>query len=566
MRRLYVKSDSKWNSLSQVNYVSNESLNVQTVDNGIILPIKKINGVYRGGVCDSDLHFKAGRSAAWCGVKDNYAISKPDGVIKETVLFGGVIMLHFGHMLVDSMTRLWWLTENQYTGLVVFLVEWGDLKPWVYEWFQLLGLDKDRIVFIFPRDKAVCYEKVIIPSESITANGYTEKYLLPAQYMAANALKLVDVKSLPNKIYLTRSHFQGGATTYIANEDYIEKFFLSKGYKCISTEEFSVAEQVAMLANAKAVATNLGTLSHLILFSTQGIKCDIWLRDNYILPVQMAIFQLKNADWRLVDAEMSFLPHTHIQGITLCGPTHCWKEYVREYWRDKVSSELALSDADIADYVKKWAEYFVKYPEVLRQMNLQHFSFFDSAVSVCENFLDVDIRQELSTQIDSYSEIKKKCDMFEKKLQEVRKLLCDDLIDLHGADSASYWLLDSDGVWMKKSANGKEILCLGKDMKYSRIHIPFAYELSQGDVIKFYIAYSMRSGSGIVRLMAVDVFGNYFELSRLRDSEAVAAAHGEVVCPYNRIKALMLTSTDFVGNNSYISFEVISLKAILKGD
>jgi hypothetical protein len=31
MRRLYVKSDSKWNSLSQVNYVSNESLNVQTV-------------------------------------------------------------------------------------------------------------------------------------------------------------------------------------------------------------------------------------------------------------------------------------------------------------------------------------------------------------------------------------------------------------------------------------------------------------------------------------------------------------------------------------------------------
>ena len=561
MKRLYVDKNSSWNSIQGINYIENFNPNVEEINNGIILPIRKINGNYCGGVCDSDFNFYAGRSDSWCGVKNSYIAKKINKTINETILFGGVIMLHFGHMLVDSMTRLWWICEHKYTGKIVFCVEWGEIKPWVYEWFELLGLNKDRIIFIFPNDDVYQFKKIIVPGESVINGKFCNKYILPASLMAKNAVKLIDTTKLPKKIYLTRSQFKGGATTYISNENFMEDFFCSKGYSIIAPEQLSVSAQIALLANAQAVATNLGTLSHMILFSSNGIKCDIWLRDDDIIHKQMAIFQLKKADWRLVDAEMSFLPHTHIQGVTLCGPTLSWIDYINNCW-GTVTDKLVLPDSIVVDYIKKWAQYLIDFPEVINDMKLNQKSYLKTYYAICKNFLAVDVENKIKLEYDFFAKTEQHTKLLEKKLSAIRRMVSNELTELHGENAVSNWILDDGNVWIIDKLKEKKILTTKDYKKFVRINLPLAFEPLQGDEIEYYITYSLKTATGSVRLMLEDSSKNYINITFLGNSESYRTIQGKFVCNNNGFNSLMLTSTDLIGNDSFIGFEVISLNVI----
>ncbi len=61
-KRLYVQDIGSYTDKLSKERFSDKALTVKIVDRGIILPVRKINDVFKGGVCDSDLNFVTGYS------------------------------------------------------------------------------------------------------------------------------------------------------------------------------------------------------------------------------------------------------------------------------------------------------------------------------------------------------------------------------------------------------------------------------------------------------------------------------------------------------------------------
>ena len=129
-KRLFVShaEETKWEGLQENRFLADEP-GVQQIKNGIVLPLKRrdditqtADGIFKGGVCTETFVFVAGlqRDNNKDGVNlsccQGYTVAEDElDERHETVVFGGVLQWHFGNMLVNTTTRLWWYTEHQDT-------------------------------------------------------------------------------------------------------------------------------------------------------------------------------------------------------------------------------------------------------------------------------------------------------------------------------------------------------------------------------------------------------------------------------------------------------------------
>ena len=141
-------------------------------------------------------------------------------------------------------------------------------------------------------------------------------------------------------------------------------------------------------------------------------------------------------------------------------------------------------------------------------------------------------------------------------------MVSNELTELHGENAVSNWILDDGNVWIIDKLKEKKILTTKDYKKFVRINLPLAFEPLQGDEIEYYITYSLKTATGSVRLMLEDSSKNYINITFLGNSESYRTIQGKFVCNNNGFNSLMLTSTDLIGNDSFIGFEVISLNVI----
>lgn len=147
------------------------------------------------------------------------------------------------------------------------------------------------------------------------------------------------------------------------------KFFRKEGYEVISPEQYTVEEQLGFLKDAKEVACIEGTLSHLVLFSSRGIKLTTLSRSHELHPLQLMIDEQKQIKRIAIDPIMSFLPVSLNEGGSYIGPNPNWKQYLadtgkecEEKWQDEVWNE----------WIKVWAKVYSK-PQWFRNIKNQDF-------------------------------------------------------------------------------------------------------------------------------------------------------------------------------------------------
>ena len=355
-KRLFVNNYEQWSNLLTKRFLSDRKLGIMQVENGIILPAKYVGKpASRGGVFENDMTFVAGLlrnkppAAGSFGVKGAYEVEEISNSDEE-VIFGGVLVGLFGHFVLESLGRMWYILQNrQDKRKIVFLNMAGD-QEWFYPFFDLLDIERERIIIL---KQPTQYKKVIVPEESIHSwYDYTQEYLLPYDYIR-NRVKPSNIK----KLYLTRSKIkltERNKGLYLCNEEYFEQFYASKGYTVISPEEFSIEEQISMLAGADELASTMGSLSHLALFCKPGIKFTMLTRvDDDTLYPQCLINEAKDIDWYIVDVSMNLLPLRHRDcGVCLLGETTYWKQYIMEKYNDILQQESWQNK--IKDFVKNW--------------------------------------------------------------------------------------------------------------------------------------------------------------------------------------------------------------------
>lgn len=271
IRNYILKQHRKGNKLKAIKY-----------ENATVLPRKQIGSIPykgRGGVVDS-----AGEFIPESG---DYDIFHPDRVDiplseyaygggyafgnslyrNEDVVYCGGCHLHWGHFLIETVQRCWYVIQGHRELKLVFS-SYEQNKEYTWKenfssFFRLLDIPDERIEVIH---EPTTFRSVIIPEQSmLPGEWWTDEYKSIFNYisMSVDNMKL---KINPyEKIYFSRILF-GAASKREIGEKAIQDSFEKNGFKVLYPEKLRLEEMVYYMHTANTVACISGTITHNILF------------------------------------------------------------------------------------------------------------------------------------------------------------------------------------------------------------------------------------------------------------------------------------------------------------
>ena len=375
-RRFYFNRPEDYEPALLKKHFSDRKLEVKVVEKGIILPARPIEGTrnYEGGVCDKDFKFIAGHHRTkhcWYKLESSYVIDKNEiTYLDEDVIFGGALMGHFGHFILECLTRLWYVLlppphthtlekVSKFNKKILFITtSHGGYKQWFDEFFRLMGIAKERIIYV---DTPTQCRSITVPERSMRlGKSYTKEYLIPFETIKAN-VSPANVK----KLYLSRKNFEVEKRKCFG-EMYFDDFFAAHGFKSIEMEELSVEEQISLIMGADEIASGTGTLTHFSLFCKPNTKFIMLSRVNHYYGWQILLNEATKIDAYTIDCSRNFLYAQPAVGRVLFGATKSWKEFVADYFDEQIEEDddYLYSDKALEGYIKEWFSYYTNNPKL----------------------------------------------------------------------------------------------------------------------------------------------------------------------------------------------------------
>ena len=288
-----------------------EHISVREVENATILPGKPdpdpshIAPWGMGGVLDDRLNFveESGVVRAFGG---KYEFAADDVVeLDEEVIHINIIPRHWGHFLVDVVSRLWYVAEHPEDTRKITYCGWklndDGVSGNFLAFLEGIGIQRERLVYV---KKPLHVKKVIIPDRTFEYSGrFHEKYYATIQRLIENILNVEGQERVdyPEYIYLTRRQLKK-SKYYDTGEQEIENAFRKNGFAILATEKMTLSEQIHYFQNAKVVASLSGTLPHNIVFSSDQTEFLILKRTAAVLLPQIGFNNLFNRRIIYIDA------------------------------------------------------------------------------------------------------------------------------------------------------------------------------------------------------------------------------------------------------------------------
>jgi hypothetical protein len=160
-------------------------------------------------------------------------------------LYGGPMYFHFGHVMVDSTTRLWAFDRKRHAGIVFAGLERSGPTPnWLFEVMTLFGVSESNLQII---GRPTVVESLDFPTPGSMVGFDVEPWYL--DYLDDLSGKLNS--SVPRLVYLGRTHIRskGG----LMGESYFADHLVRRGFIYIRPEELPILEQMAIMKNAETV-------------------------------------------------------------------------------------------------------------------------------------------------------------------------------------------------------------------------------------------------------------------------------------------------------------------------
>lgn len=169
-------------------------------------------------------------------------------------IYGGFLVDHYGHFLLEGLSRLWALSKID--GPVLFQTPFGlnkisVLPGYMQEIFDILDLSS-RVVLV---DRPVSVETLYVPDAANTLDGFISNEFL--QSVVINDVHVNHQKE--DLIYLSRTKLEAGT---VADEHNFENILKENGFKIIYPETLSVKEQINIISNSKVLIGFVGSAFH----------------------------------------------------------------------------------------------------------------------------------------------------------------------------------------------------------------------------------------------------------------------------------------------------------------
>lgn len=291
-------------------FIKKDHLDAQTYSHATILPLKTQatdNLLFgRGGVIDSDRHYieESGIPGRLFG---SYEPVEPE-YKDERVVYCGYLVPHWGHFLVEAVTRLWYyLKQDLSVDKYVFFIEdnahraiTGNYK----EFLELLGI-WDKVDIISAPKK---YREVIVPERGFKMGQYwSDEFKQIYDVVAGAALSKTSGDSVDKKIFLSRSQLKAFRNKEF-NMDMLDEFFSKNGYQVVFPEQKTLSDLIRMIRNAETVATLSGSIQHNMLFAKDHAKQIVLEKTAVTVDFVCDINRIKGFDTTYIDANICVYP------------------------------------------------------------------------------------------------------------------------------------------------------------------------------------------------------------------------------------------------------------------
>lgn len=191
---------------------------------------------------------------------------KPENHVNHLLFFGGILYDHFGHVLLDTICRLWaYPLVKKLDPYIYFYVPWNtprylEKKNFVYQVFEGFDIPHKKIIF---SQQTLLLKKIIIAPQKYgyglckSPDPVFVDFLKTFKYQKSLPKKFLKA----DKLYVSRVNIEYGLGKPIG-EKYFENFLKDNGYKIFYPEQYSLKEQLTIYTNAKKIIFCEGSALH----------------------------------------------------------------------------------------------------------------------------------------------------------------------------------------------------------------------------------------------------------------------------------------------------------------
>lgn len=254
--------------------------------NATILPTAKFETkekTFDGAVYDNTglLYFNALHRKN--GYRNKIAAKLPASVQTEKLggkyVYGGFLQnTHFGHFLVESLSRLWAVSALSRIDGVVFVLRDIKKPPASFVLTILSKLLPDKKVVVVTTPTKV--EELVIPDQlSHPRSGYIQGHL--RNKFLLQSLRIEDSSSA-KKVYVSRSRLKSNEGLFLG-ERVLEENLKREGYVTIHPQELTIEEQLRVYTNAEKLVFADGSAFHLYILVANAEQDSfiVWRRKSH---------------------------------------------------------------------------------------------------------------------------------------------------------------------------------------------------------------------------------------------------------------------------------------------
>jgi hypothetical protein len=191
-------------------------------------------------------------------------------VLKGSYLYLGLLRPHFGHFLLESLSRIWYLLKHKPDCNIVVHgnEDMSKLPPHVLYTLNLIDFDLDRVTAV---TRPVLVDHLLIPESEFEIRWKARAvYGDTFHEIYERSKRLLPVDNTPSRIYLTRRQLKiktpGDRKKVVVNEEEVEQIFARRGFTIIAPEKLPFHQQIAFAAGAGQIAGMKGSALHMSLF------------------------------------------------------------------------------------------------------------------------------------------------------------------------------------------------------------------------------------------------------------------------------------------------------------
>jgi capsular polysaccharide biosynthesis protein len=181
-------------------------------------------------------------------------------------LWGGTLMTHFGHFLLEGIARLW--AAERFPDLPILVNPEDPLAVPSFRtsFLRAAGIDSGRLV---AATEPCIFEQVIVPLPSLVHDGGGHAVHRELTLRVAEALVPPGSATSERPVYLTRSRLER-ARRRAAAETELERALRRDGFLIVAPERLSLRHQIRLWRRHTTFVGQIGSAFHAALLAPAG--------------------------------------------------------------------------------------------------------------------------------------------------------------------------------------------------------------------------------------------------------------------------------------------------------